>query len=147
MSEFETKDSGERIKFSTGMQRDINDNKPRFDLVMPFDIPYDEQLLTRWAKLMQRGAVKYGNRNWEKAGTPEELHRFMDSAFRHFIQWLCDESDEDHASAVLFNIAGAEMVKWKLKQNHSRYPITTDECYTSEDDIFTEYDFDNMPRT
>lgn len=113
---YETKDSGKRIDYSTGMRRDIQDGKPRFYLIRPKDIPYEEQYLTRWAELMARGAEKYGDRNWEKACTEEELERFKDSAARHFEQWLCGNKDEDHAVAVAFNIQAAEMVEWKL--NH-----------------------------
>lgn len=104
---FKTKDSGKRVRFKTGMNRDVQDDKPRYDLIYT-------PLLKRWAELMQRGAVKYGERNWEKAETKEELARFKASAFRHFMQWFDGETDEDHASAVLFNIGGAEMVKGKL---------------------------------
>lgn len=105
-----TKDSGKRQQYSTGMQRDTNENKARYDLVY---IP----MLTRWAELMARGAEKYSERNWEKAETQEEMNRFKESAFRHFIQWFNNEEDEDHGSAVFFNISGAEMVKQKLKDN------------------------------
>lgn len=112
---FSTKDSGKRQEFSTGMKRDVQENKPRFDLIMPLEVPFDEQILTRWAKLMDRGASKYDARNWEKASTPEELERFKASAARHFMQWMCGESDEDHAVAVMFNIQGAEYVKRQLR--------------------------------
>lgn len=110
-----TKDSGKRKEFNTGMQRDINEDKPAFYLITPKLMPYKEQMLTRWANLMRRGANKYNDRNWELACTNEELERFKDSAFRHFMQWLLDEDDEDHAAAVFFNIQGAEYVKWRLK--------------------------------
>lgn len=136
MLDFITKDSGERKEFSTGMQRDADKDKPRFDLIMPFDLPYENQMLTRWARLMQRGAQKYSQRNWEKASTQEELDRFIESAFRHFVQWLAGEIDEDHAVAVFFNITGAEYVKCKLKK-----PPAADE------EVFTEVDFENLPRT
>ncbi len=53
-------------------------------------------------------------RNWELAKTDEELERFKSSAFRHFMQWLSGEDDEDHASAVYFNIQCAEYVKWRM---------------------------------
>ena len=104
---FETKDSGERQQFSTGMQRDIQTNKPRYDLV-------DWPMITRWAELMQRGALKYGEHNWKKAETEEEANRFKASAIRHLIQWFNGETDEDHAAAVFFNVAGYEMVKRKI---------------------------------
>lgn len=108
---FETKDSGERAEFPTGMVRDLNTGKPRFDLITPLDQPYDRQMLTRWASLMARGALKYGDRNWEKAGTKEEYLRAKESAFRHFMQWYLGAADgEDHAAAVFFNITEAEYV-------------------------------------
>lgn len=111
MNEYETKDSGERVHFSTGMRRDVDTDKPRFDLVTPLALDYEDQLLTRWARLMARGAHKYGDRNWEKARTWQEWARFRSSAFRHFMQWFFGETDEDHAVAVMFNITGAEYVK------------------------------------
>jgi hypothetical protein len=107
-NKFVTKDSGKRQNWKSGMRRDIQDDKPRYDLCY---IP----MFTRWAMLMNRGAVKYGERNWEKANSVEELERFKASAFRHLIQWFNGEEEEDHAAAVLFNISGAEMVKEKLK--------------------------------
>lgn len=91
------------------MVRDIQEGKPRYDLVY---LP----MLKRWAELMGRGAEKYGERNWEKAEGQEELNRFKASAFRHFMQWIEGEIDEDHGAAVFFNIAGAEMVRNKLNE-------------------------------
>ncbi len=109
-----TKDSGERETFTTGMQRDTQSGKPRFDLIAPLDQPYANQMLTRWAGLMARGAEKYDDRNWEQASTHAELARYKASAARHFFQWLTGETDEDHAAAVFFNISGAEYVKGRL---------------------------------
>ena len=106
---FVTKDSGERQTFATGMQRDSAQKDLRPDLV------YGD-MLVRWAELMGRGAQKYGERNWEKACTEEELARFRASAFRHFVQWFYGlNAEEDHAAAVFFNIAGAEYVKARMR--------------------------------
>ncbi len=99
--------TAERQEYSTGMMRDTSTNKARYDLL---DMP----MLARWADLMARGAEKYGAHNWKKAETQEELDRFRESAIRHFFQWFSGDTDEDHAAAVYFNIAGAEMVKTKL---------------------------------
>lgn len=112
---FVTKDSGKRIAFAGGMQRDTNEGKPRFELLLPEGVPYNEQIMVRFAELMGRGTVKYKSRNWEKASGHEELDRFKESAFRHFIQWQCNEQDEDHAVAVMFNIMGYETTKWKME--------------------------------
>lgn len=110
---YETKDSGKRQDYASGMRRDVTDGKPDFYLCLT-EQPYKDQLLTRWAELMTRGADKYGRRNWQLANSEEELERFKSSAFRHFMQWVSGESDEDHAAAVLFNINAAEYVKRKL---------------------------------
>lgn len=118
---FVTKDSGERAVFDSGMQRDTEDGKARFDLLVAEDVPYEAQLLTRCAELMARGAVKYGDRNWEKANSPEELARMKSSAFRHFMQWFCGETDEDHAAAVFFNIDAYESTKWKIENSFEKW--------------------------
>ncbi len=114
---FETKDSGERAVFDSGMQRDTESGKPRFDLLIPEGVPFDDQLLTRFAALMARGAEKYTERNWEQATGDAELVRFKSSAFRHFMQWFCGERDEDHAAATLFNMMGFEATEFKMKDS------------------------------
>lgn len=106
---FITKDSGKREEYNSGMKRDTQDDKPRYDLV-------HTPMLTRWAALMARGAVKYGERNWERANSSVEAARFKASAFRHFIQWIEGDLDEDHAAAILFNVSAFEMVSEKLRR-------------------------------
>lgn len=113
---FVTKDSGERAEFSSGMVRDTEKGKPRFSLLIPKGVPYEAQFLTRFAALMARGAEKYDARNWEKAEGEAELERYHSSAFRHLIQWIAGETDEDHAAAVAFNLLAAETVKTKLQK-------------------------------
>lgn len=118
--EFVTKDSGQRQDYASGMRRDLQKGKARFDLVLPEGQKYDETLLYRWAMLLERGAVKYGERNWEKANSQEEVNRFKASAMRHFMQWYCGEEDEDHAAAVLFNINCYETIKEKVDKMNSQ---------------------------
>lgn len=117
MVEKETFDSGERIEYSTGMVRDTEEGKPNFFLLIPKDIPYSEQFMTRCAALLTRGSKKYAARNWEQASTEEEEERFKSSAYRHFMQWINGEEDEDHAAAVFFGLMGAEYVKYKRELN------------------------------
>lgn len=114
---WETKDSGVREEYDSGMRRDTQGGKPRFDLLLVEGLPYEEQFLTRIAGLLERGAVKYGERNWQLANSEQELARFRASGIRHLMQWACGETDEDHAAAVVFNLLAAEYVKWKLEQN------------------------------
>lgn len=108
-----TKDSGERAQFDSGMQRDTETGKPRFDLLFPETVPYEAQMITRFAGLLARGAEKYDARNWEKANGDAEMARFKSSALRHLVQWMCGEDDEDHAAAVMFNVMAAETMKAK----------------------------------
>lgn len=108
MSDFTVKDSGQRQKFSTGMQRDVEEDKVMYDLI------FDGPMLERYAVHLTKGARKYQPRNWMMAGTEEEQQRFRRSAIRHFIQWMRGDRDEDHAAAVIFNINGYEYVTEKL---------------------------------
>lgn len=112
---FETKDSGERAEYDSGMVRDTQSGKARYDLLIPLGVPYNVQFLTRVSELLARGAEKYDDRNWEKAAGAEELARFKSSAFRHFMQWVAGETDEDHAAAVVFNLLAHETTEWKVK--------------------------------
>lgn len=111
---FVTKDSGKRQDYESGMRRDVQEGKARFDLLLVEDQPYEEQFLTRIAQLLERGATKYGERNWQLANSEEELNRFRASGMRHMVQWATGELDEDHAAAVVFNLMAYEYTKWKL---------------------------------
>jgi hypothetical protein len=113
MTEFTTKDSGERKQSTNGMQRDTNEGKARFDLLWPKDVPYDEQFMTRIANLMARGAAKYDARNWEKGTYEEDYDRAMESAERHFNQYKCGDRSEDHAAGVFFNLLAAVTYEYK----------------------------------
>lgn len=92
-----TKDSGVKQEFSTGAHRDTQEGKGRFDLIPP-------SALKRLAGVYERGAEKYGARNWEK-GMP--IGRYLDSALRHVYQYIEGRRDEDHLAQALWNIAGA----------------------------------------
>lgn len=109
MSEFAIKDSGKREQFAGGMQRDVTEGKTDYSLVL------DGPMFDRWAEHLTKGAAKYDKRNWMKAAGDAERERFKESALRHFLQWYRGETDEDHASAVFFNINGAAYVEDKLK--------------------------------
>ena len=112
--QFVTKDSGKREEYASGMRRDTQEGKPRFDLLLVDGVGFQDQFLTRFAALLARGADKYGERNWQLASSNEELQRFRASALRHMFQWACGEEDEDHAAAVAFNLMAYETIKRKL---------------------------------
>jgi hypothetical protein len=107
-AQFQIKDSGERMEFASGMVRDLADDKINWSLAI------DGPMFKRYAIHLTNGAKKYAARNWMKAEGDEEYNRFRESAFRHFMQWFLGDHDEDHASAVFFNINGAEYVKERL---------------------------------
>lgn len=88
------KDSGERQTWQTGSQRDTREGKGRFDLISP-------RFLKRLALVLEKGAVKYGDRNWEK-GQP--LSRYLDSALRHINCYLMGMRDEDHLAQAAWNL-------------------------------------------
>lgn len=92
-----TKDSGKKAQYPSGMQRDTTAGKLRYDLIPLW-------FLTRLAGLYTRGAEKYGDNNWALANSPEELTHFKASAWRHFIQFMNEEEDEDHMAAIVFNV-------------------------------------------
>lgn len=111
-----TKDSGKRQDYASGMRRDVQEGKPRFDLLLVDGVPFEEQFLTRWASLMERGAVKYGERNWQLANSQEELDRFRASAIRHLMQWATGDVSEDHAAATAFNLLAYETTKRRVAE-------------------------------
>ena len=100
---FITKDSGKRQSWDSGMVRDTNEGKTDFTyLVMP-GVPYEDQPLHRLMGLYMRGAEKYSRDNWTKANSPEELQRFKESAFRHWMMYLSGDREEDHLAAFIWN--------------------------------------------
>jgi hypothetical protein len=88
-----TKDSGKREEFETGSRRDTREGKGRYDLISPL-------ALRRLALVCERGAGKYGDRNWEK-GQP--MSRYLDSALRHLQQYLAGDRSEDHLGQAMWN--------------------------------------------
>lgn len=93
---FEIKDSGERETYPGGALRDKNKGEIRYDL-LPIEC------LKRVAYHYTEGAKKYSDNNWKK-GIPTE--RFEEGAWRHWAKYLLGMKDEDHLSAIIFNIFG-----------------------------------------
>ena len=96
--DYKIDDSGKRQKFDTGARRDTRTGKGRFDLLPP-------RVIKAIAIHFEKGAVKYGDRNWEK-GIP--VARFIDSAMRHAFQFLQGVDDgENHLISTIWNFACA----------------------------------------
>jgi len=99
------KDSGERRAVSTGAVRDRAQGKGRYDLIPFFG-------LYSLALQLERGGIKYADRNWEK-GMP--LSWFADAASRHLAKFIAGFDDEPHLDAAQWNLAclaeGRERIK------------------------------------
>lgn len=105
-------DSGLRQVFSSGAMRDPSTGKIKWSRIL------FGPMARRWAQHLTTAEAKYpdaapGVPNFTLVETKEELLRYKESALRHFMSWYFDESDEDHASAVYFNINGVEIMKAK----------------------------------
>lgn len=114
---FTTKDSGKRQSFPSGMVRDVQDDKPRFDLI-------PTEGLRRLAELYTRGAVKYGDDNWRK-GQP--LSRAYASLFRHLIQWREGDRAEDHMAAVAWNAMAIMFYEEQMPELNDLFEETNNE--------------------
>lgn len=106
MSDTKMNDSGHRDAVSTGAVREKLSSDERWDL-----IPYlPMQKLAAW---FGRGAKKYADRNWEK-GLP--LISFLNSASRHLFKLHQGDTDEDHATAVVWNMMAFQWTKDKIER-------------------------------
>lgn len=108
MSEFKAVEStGKPMReFSTGSVRDNAEGKGRYDLIPAYP-------LKRLAKHYENGARKYGDNNWRK-GQP--LNQYLDSAIRHLMNHMEGNINEDHLSAVVWNLFGYMWTEQKIKE-------------------------------
>ena len=60
-----------------------------------------ETAILEYAKHMEEGCNKYGERNWQK-GIP--LERYVDSGIRHYLKHKRGDSDEPHDRAFIWNM-------------------------------------------
>ena len=94
----------------SGFLRDDKTDKLNFDLIPVW-------FLERLARLYTDGAKARGKNNWLLASNEKDLESFRESAWRHFIQYMKGDRDEDHMMAVVFNLVGSEYVKNKIANN------------------------------
>jgi len=85
--------------------REDKSNKIRYDLLPLEQLTKLALHYTNWCKL-------HWDRNWEW-GNMEFADKCKQSAWRHFVQRQSGASDEDHASALIFNIRAYEFLKDK----------------------------------
>ena len=130
MSDFITKDSGQRDAFDTGAVRDTQEGKPRYGLIPVLWLKAlalrvakqdpDEQLdlipiepLFRLAALYGRGAKKYGRMNFQLGMSFKRVHESM---VRHAEQYREGECTEDHLAAVAWNAFALMFYEEQIKQ-------------------------------
>lgn len=78
------------------------------------------------AKHFEDGAVKYGDRNWEK-GIP--VHCYIDSAVRHYFKYRRGDQDEPHDRAFMWNILCA---MWTHENHPELIDIPAEQLVTKE---------------
>lgn len=91
------------VTLDSGMVRSNDTDKPDYTTV-------DLDFLERFARHMTANIADKGHNNWRLASTEDDRARFKQSAWRHFVAWQRGDTDEDHASALVFNVIGAEHV-------------------------------------
>jgi len=96
--------------YESGMLREDKGYKIDFTLAV------DGPMFERYAIHMTNGAKVHGARNWMQAKGVAELIDFQAGAFRHMVQYIRGDTDEDHAAAIIFNLNGAELCKEKLRR-------------------------------
>ncbi len=89
--------------FDSGAQRDSNKDKSFVHSLKGYT-------RLRYGYHMTIGAIKYGDKNWEK-GIPTEC--YLESADRHLAKYLAGDRSEDHLSALIFNIQGVMLNEQK----------------------------------
>ena len=88
-------DSANKTVFNSGSERDDQLMKGRYDLI-------PSNVVKRLAQHYENGARKYAARNWEKG---QQLSQYYNSAMRHLLAIGDADVSEDHAAAVLWNVA------------------------------------------
>ena len=100
------KDGGDREKYATGMVREPNGGRGRFELISPI-------ALKKLAIHYENGCIKYPDRNWEKGG---KLSRHFCSAMRHLTDLLEGDRTEDHISAAAWHCFAMQHVVEMIKR-------------------------------
>lgn len=87
--------------------------------------------LKRLSVHYENGAKKYDKNNWRK-GQP--ISRYYDSSMRHLLALIDEKTDEDHASALLWNLVGIvqtkiDIEKGLLPKELNDFPFTIKETF------------------
>ena len=102
--------------FESGSQRDDDSNKPLVNHLTAYT-------RLRFGYLLREGANKYGKNNWQK-GQPTETA--LESLHRHLAKYELGDRNEDHLSAIIFNVQ-------LIMQNEEKEGIKIDEYYGNKE--------------
>jgi hypothetical protein len=102
--------------FQSGSQRDDDSNKPLVNHLTAYT-------RLRFGYLLREGANKYGKNNWQK-GQPTETA--LESLHRHLAKYEIGDRNEDHLSAIIFNVQ-------LIMQNEEKEGIKIDEYYGNKE--------------
>ena len=89
-----TKKNKKLIKHEGGFKRESKEDKVDYTLI-PMNV------LTRIARHYTEGSKVHGRNNWMKS---KDIETFKQSAFRHLVAVLNNETDENHQEALVWNI-------------------------------------------
>ena len=110
MTNFDSvKDSGERRSFPTGSVRDVRTGKGRYDLLPVLAI-------RRLAKHTENGALKYGDRNWERG---MNWSRPFAALMRHMWAWWRGEDRDPETGLSHLAHAGCCILFLLTYQGHA----------------------------
>jgi hypothetical protein len=123
MNDHGLKDTGLRETFPSGAQREPDTGRGRYDLISPI-------AMRNLAIHLERGALKYEPHGWEK-GLP--LSRHLNSALRHLHQFQEGIQDEDHISAVVFNLFAITHVREMIRRG--KLPTALDDLPSYMEDV------------
>lgn len=112
------------------MKQDLNKQSYKFrfkdfdplrlaEALICYKYPHNDayhKVLKGMAELYTKGAEVHGDNNWKLGTNIKALQSFKESYFRHFISMECGEIGEDHFSACLFNLLGANYCITKLNE-------------------------------
>ena len=122
---FWIKDSGKREEYSNWFVRDLDEWKLRRDL-MPIN------MMKRTCEQYTKGMLKYWDDNRKQARGKKAIMRFRQSAFRHFMQWMEWDLDEDHGcGGTVFNIYAYERHKNRMDNNDLIFDENWDEIISN----------------
>lgn len=92
-------------------------------------------IMRRFSQHYANGAKKYDKNNWRK-GQP--ISRYYDSAMRHLWAIIDKKTEEDHLSALLWNLVAIiqtkiDINKGLLPQELNDFPFTIKETFPNKD--------------